>query len=395
MPRDISGNYTLPSGINPVISGTLIDVDWANPTMSDIATQLNNVLTRDGLLGPLQPLRFIDGTVAIPGASWAAETNTGFYREGSGLLNVGVLGNKIGQWTVNGLTMSKNVAVSAAEPEVALIKSVSNANFYGYRIKVVADTLSSWLLNATSGETRFSAGYTGWGGYHTWYTDGSEKMRLGAGGNLQVSGVNEVIRLTSTAARGTGQNYINFHDPSGSKGYMGYGSGSDDSFQIYNGLSSLQLYASGSLSMTLFGNGRVAFKNIHNVGPVTGTADQFLASGTYSMTTTNVANITSSAGGPCQWMRVGNVVTVSGALTFTPTSAGVSTQLRISLPIASDFTFFEQAAGVLVYVASAGVPPPAARIVADASANEALMTTTSDAGGGIRNCSFTFTYLVQ
>lgn len=54
MPRDSSGNYTLPIG-NPVIDGTVIDVDWANPTMADIAVQLNNVLTRDGLLGYTVP----------------------------------------------------------------------------------------------------------------------------------------------------------------------------------------------------------------------------------------------------------------------------------------------------------------------------------------------------
>lgn len=51
MPRDISGNYTLPAG-NPVVDDTIIDVNWANPTMADIATQLNNVWTRDGNLGP-------------------------------------------------------------------------------------------------------------------------------------------------------------------------------------------------------------------------------------------------------------------------------------------------------------------------------------------------------
>lgn len=54
MPRDSSGNYTLPIG-NPVVDGTVISTDWANPTMNDIAVQLNNVLTRDGLLGYTVP----------------------------------------------------------------------------------------------------------------------------------------------------------------------------------------------------------------------------------------------------------------------------------------------------------------------------------------------------
>ena len=72
MPRDGSGNYTLPSPSNPVVSGTVIDVNWANPTMSDIAFQLNNVLTRDGTLGPIAPMKFVDGTQAAPGLAFIA-----------------------------------------------------------------------------------------------------------------------------------------------------------------------------------------------------------------------------------------------------------------------------------------------------------------------------------
>lgn len=85
MPRDISGNYTLPAGINPVVTNTLIDVNWANPTLADIATQLNNVFTRDGLLGPLAPVKFVDGTTALPGIAFNAATGTGFSRSATKL----------------------------------------------------------------------------------------------------------------------------------------------------------------------------------------------------------------------------------------------------------------------------------------------------------------------
>ena len=80
MPRDSSGNYTLPLG-NPVIDGTVIDTNWANPTMSDIAVQLNNVLTRDGLLGPIAPFYSVDGTPALPGLAFAAAHGTGLWRD--------------------------------------------------------------------------------------------------------------------------------------------------------------------------------------------------------------------------------------------------------------------------------------------------------------------------
>jgi hypothetical protein len=83
MPRDGSGVYTLPSG-NPVVTGTIIASTWANTTLSDIAAQLNNVLTRDGLLGPTGPFKLQDGTVAAPGLAWVSEPGLGFYRNGPG-----------------------------------------------------------------------------------------------------------------------------------------------------------------------------------------------------------------------------------------------------------------------------------------------------------------------
>jgi hypothetical protein len=48
MPRDGSGNYSLPAG-NPVVTQTTISSSgWANPTLSDIASALTGSLARDG-----------------------------------------------------------------------------------------------------------------------------------------------------------------------------------------------------------------------------------------------------------------------------------------------------------------------------------------------------------
>lgn len=79
MPRDGSGVYTLPAG-NPVVTNTLIQSSWANPTMSDIAVQLNNVVTRDGLLGPTGQFKLADGTVAAPGIAFNSEPGLGVFR---------------------------------------------------------------------------------------------------------------------------------------------------------------------------------------------------------------------------------------------------------------------------------------------------------------------------
>ena len=95
MPRDASGIYTLPP-TNPVVDGTIIETLWANPTLSDIAAQLNNVLTRDGLLGPTQPMRFPDGSVTVPSIAWQTQPNTGFYKSAISQIGVTINGAQVG-----------------------------------------------------------------------------------------------------------------------------------------------------------------------------------------------------------------------------------------------------------------------------------------------------------
>ena len=85
MPRDGSGNYTLPVG-NPVVTDTIIASDWANDTMEDVATQLNNVLTRDGVLGPLAAFKLIDGTAAVPALAFNSEPGLGLYRVNTSIM---------------------------------------------------------------------------------------------------------------------------------------------------------------------------------------------------------------------------------------------------------------------------------------------------------------------
>lgn len=72
-----------------------------------------------------------------------------------------------------------------------------------------------------------------------------------------------------------------------------------------------------------------------------------LASGTYTPTLANTTNVAASTAFSCQYLRVGNTVTVSGRVDIDPTTAAISTELRMSLPIATNnFTAAEQAAGV-------------------------------------------------
>lgn len=87
MPRNASGQYDLPTGINPVVPQTTITASWANPTLQDMAAALTNSLDRTGLGGMTAAFKLFDGTAAAPGLSFLNETSLGLYRS-----NVGAMG---------------------------------------------------------------------------------------------------------------------------------------------------------------------------------------------------------------------------------------------------------------------------------------------------------------
>ena len=119
-----------------------------------------------------------------------------------------------------------------------------------------------------------------------------------------------------------------------------------------------------------------------NVGPIT--------SGVYTPTLTNVANLDASTAYECQYMRVGAVVTVSGKVDVDPTAPAASTQLGISLPIASNLGAAEDCAGSAF---ASGIAGQGAAIVGDAANDRAQMQWVS---GDVTNqpMYFTFTYAV-
>lgn len=95
-----------------------------------------------------------------------------------------------------------------------------------------------------------------------------------------------------------------------------------------------------------------------------------ITSGTYTPTLTNVTNLDASTAYSCQYLRVGDVVTVTGRVDIDPTTTALSTRLNISLPIASDFTALNECAGAASAFTVAG---QCAAIIADATNNEATM----------------------
>jgi len=112
-------------------------------------------------------------------------------------------------------------------------------------------------------------------------------------------------------------------------------------------------------------------------------------SGTYTPTLTNTTNISASTSFSAHYMRVGNVVTVSGNVNIDPVATATSTIMNISLPIVSTFSSQRNLSGVGADITTTQF----SRIYADSTNNSAAIQFIAlDATN--RTHSFTFTYQV-
>ena len=110
-------------------------------------------------------------------------------------------------------------------------------------------------------------------------------------------------------------------------------------------------------------------------------------SGTYTPTLTNTTNVAASTPYVCQYMRVGNVVTVSGVVAIDVTSAA-ATVLGVSLPIASNFASNINGSGVASTIVN-----ETAALLADSITKTMLMKYTAVATANTL-WYFQFTYQI-
>jgi len=410
MPRDGSGNYTLPAG-NPVVDGTAIETTWANPTMNDIAVQLNNVLTRDGLLGPTLPIKLVDGTAALPGLSFSSATGTGLYRTGTvlgfswagvsrmtlsstGVLSVpgGFVGNLTGTATSTAATaisangsinvdltipfMSTSSGTASMYSDFTVLyynpstNTLTCPNFAGIAASASQVVLSSFTANAThfpvmslgSGNTALGVDTSGFS-YNPSTNTLTATNIVGA-----LTGNATSASTVAATALGTAANF--------SVSFLSAASGnvsvhSDTGLQ-YNPSTNL-------LTASISGNA--------------GTATNVVG-GTYTPTGTSGTGITLvNAIGVSQYMRVGSCVTVSGLLTILTNGIAGDAFFEVSLPVASNFTNNSQCCGSGLATGSSLASIPL-RVIADTLNNRAQVMLTGPGASQTYSLSYIFTYTI-
>lgn len=116
-----------------------------------------------------------------------------------------------------------------------------------------------------------------------------------------------------------------------------------------------------------------------------------IVSGVYTPTLTNVTNVTSSTGYQANYMRVGDMVTVSSKIDVTPTLIGTVTEVGLSLPIASAFTVNEDCGGA---AASSSVASDCAAVLPDTVNDRARLRWIS-VGVSATNLFYVYMYRIK
>ena len=117
--------------------------------------------------------------------------------------------------------------------------------------------------------------------------------------------------------------------------------------------------------------------------------------GTYTAVASDATNLDSTpANHTAQYMRVGDVVTVSGTMGIDVTVSGIGTNWDLSLPIASDFTLVDDCGGVAVQTDLAATVTDTFRISTNNTTNKARFEGYP-VGVGANFCSYTYTYQIK
>jgi hypothetical protein len=355
-----------------------------------------------GLAGATSAISVTDGTVT---SGWQADN--------SSIAHIGTTSNHAFNVMTNAITRvaiaaAGNVTINApssgghtsnahliinASGDTALQINATGVGLHAFNANIASACFGSYRIAGTS------KGYIG--------TDGGGIIGSGSGNGFGIRSENDLILMAGTVERvrltGTAINApaagatLNFTDTSSSIQQINSYSSTGFELVTRTAGAGINMYygAAADIGLGIKSDGRVFGRKLHNVGTVTGTTDQYIASGTYVPTLTGVTNVLSTTQAICQWIRVGNVVTVSG-LFLARSSSNALTEVDIALPIASNFTAETNCAGVAQChdTGGGGLPGPHAPILADNTNDRARVLFVTTQSASEDKYFFTFTYVI-
>jgi hypothetical protein len=215
------------------------------------------------------------------------------------------------------------------------------ATFKGAGNVLIGTTTDSGFKLDVNGTVRFSNALSG-----TSASFGSN-VTSGSNGNVFLTGNAGTSSIGMRFTNTGGNSFIGLSN-SGGTGYL---SGTAYAFNIQTeGAQDLQFGTNNANRLIIASTGAATFSSTLGIN---GTADN-IKSGTYTPTAVNISNTSARSAYLAQYMRIGNVVTVSGQALITTVATG-ATEISLTLPISSTFASSIQASGTANNDGTAGI----------------------------------------
>jgi hypothetical protein len=111
MSRNGSGSYTVP---NTMVAGTTITASDHNENYSDIGSEITNSVAADGQTTMTGPLKAASGTVSLPGLTFGADPDTGWYRIAANNAGFAAGGAKVIDVSTTGVAITGTLSATGA-----------------------------------------------------------------------------------------------------------------------------------------------------------------------------------------------------------------------------------------------------------------------------------------
>jgi hypothetical protein len=259
---------------------------------------------------------------------------------------------------------SGNVGIGTTTPQARLeafggnirtsLVGGASTTFRGYEFASETTEFGSLKAQASSGEMRLTAGFSGFGGFTTFHTNGAERMAIDASGNVGIGTASptqkfEVSDSGTYVARFNRTGVAAIRVSVGGNGIYGIDTESADLQLATNGTEKARITAAGGLAV-----GTTTDPGAGNIGLAAGGKLQF-SSSAYITPENNVS---------------GAEISTPGAITFR-TGSGTTERARIdssgNLLVGTTSTSTTSASGVKVLPAANGANGPQVAVVTSAS----------------------------
>lgn len=111
MSRNGSGSYSVP---NTMVAGTTITASDHNENYSDIGSEITNSVAADGQTTMTGPLKASSGTVSLPGLTFGADPDTGWYRIAANNAGFAAGGAKVIDISTTGVAITGTLSATGA-----------------------------------------------------------------------------------------------------------------------------------------------------------------------------------------------------------------------------------------------------------------------------------------